>query len=111
MPSRRKRQTERKRERAGADVGPGSRGDRTPIPAPDPLQDSGIIGRGVRDPGRGNLRLIAQAIRQDWPVPDHLRPAIVQHLVGVLRHCRDERCLLSAARALLAADQPPRKKR
>ena len=98
--SRRKR----KRERCRAQQGHGQRGDRTETPG-NPFLAGGVLGDSVAAPGRGNLRFILKAVRHGWPIPPEKRLALVRHIDGVLRGCRDVRCVLAVARIVLAMDR------
>jgi hypothetical protein len=75
------------------------------LPAPDsqPLF-RGVLGGGASRPGRANLRLIRRAIREDWPIPDEKRQALVEHLEAVVGH-ENERSSIAAAWGILEADR------
>jgi hypothetical protein len=56
--------------------------------------------------GLKDTRLLERAIRNGWPIPDHLRSQVIQELVGVFDDIEaSPREKISAARAIMAADQ------
>lgn len=53
-------------------------------------------GGGIRDllsdPHRirGDLKTLGRAVREDWPVPEDVRPAIIERLVGIVAKRENE---------------------
>ncbi|WP_437188290.1 hypothetical protein SH668x_001728 [Planctomicrobium sp. SH668] len=52
-----------------------------------------------------DLRLIRRAIRNDWPVSPQLRASILTKMSEVLQESPDPRCLVAAAKVVVAADR------
>lgn len=91
-------------------------------PAPDePDEPKGVLGDGALRPGKYNMALVRRAIREDWPIPNDLRKALVEQMGAVLTseirvvYAQDEdereeiidsavRNKIAAAKVLVAAD-------
>lgn len=58
------------------------------------------------DPGhvRDDLRLLRSAIKRRWPIPKSLRGLAVEKIKGILESSKDDRSIVAALRALIAAD-------
>jgi hypothetical protein len=55
---------------------------------------------------RSELRLLARAIKERWPIPDELRIETVLDMASILRNNRaDLKTKVSAARVIVAADR------
>lgn len=53
---------------------------------------------------RSEIRLIEQAVKGRWPIPETERPAIVTQLIAVVIGSDSDRARIAAARALAAMD-------
>jgi hypothetical protein len=91
-------------------------------PTPDePDEPQGVLGDGALRPGKYNMALVRRAIREDWPIPNDLRRALVEQMGAVLTsqievvYAMDEedreevidsavRNKIAAAKVLIAAD-------
>jgi hypothetical protein len=58
-------------------------------------------------PGRAELRLVARAIREEWPIPPEARPELVNEALRAMRGASallDGRTLIASMRVILAAN-------
>jgi hypothetical protein len=103
MPSRRKRKRERRVAHAQAAGATNRRGDREDPPA---RGVGGSLSDLWTDASRSDLRLLRQAIREGWPVPQNRCGPILEEVLAPLRE-KDTppRLLLAVARAALDADK------
>ena len=53
---------------------------------------------------RGEIRLVEQAFRNRWEIPEETREAVVTQLTAILCTSEKDRDKIAAARALLAAE-------
>ncbi len=72
------------------------------IPDDEPVE-RGVLGDGLTRAGRGNLRLIERAIREDWPISKNIRHKLTFQM-GEILDSPSERNKVAAARVLIAAD-------
>jgi hypothetical protein len=56
------------------------------------------------DLSRSDVRLVARAVRQRWPIPDQVRARLVKNLALIVQESEDERAVVAAAKVLVAAD-------
>lgn len=75
--------------------------------ADDDLEDNpvsrGVLGDGLTRAGRGNMKLIERAIREDWPISKNVRHKLTYQM-SVILGGDNERNQVAAARVLIAAD-------
>jgi hypothetical protein len=103
MPSRRKRKRERRLAAPGQTGAAARRGDRGNPPAPG--GKGGTCGLWA-DASPSELRLLREAIRRGWPVPQERRGPIMEEVRGPLGDASTPaRVALSIARVALAADR------
>jgi len=79
-------------------------GSRAIVPAstePEPA-DSGLLA----DPHHAHedARLVARALKNRWPIPDHMRPKIVDRLVDIATASPDDSDAIKAASVLRTMD-------
>lgn len=72
--------------------------------APATAQTAGVLGDGALHPGKGNLRLLARAIRERWPISEDVRARVVNQMSKVVDGSPEERNVIAAARVLVQAD-------
>jgi len=78
---------------SGADV---------PAAVTEPMPDSGLLA----DPHHAaqDAKLVARALRNRWPIPEHMRPKIVDRLVGIATDSPDDGDAIKAASVLRTMD-------
>ncbi len=69
----------------------------------DELVERGVLGDGLSRAGRGNLKLLERAIREDWPISKNVRHKLTYQM-SVILDSDSERNKVAAARVLIAAD-------
>lgn len=69
---------------------------------PAPVEDSGLLA----DPHRAaqDAKMVARALRNRWPIPEHMRPKIVDRLVGIATDSPDDGDAIKAASVLRTMD-------
>lgn len=79
-------------------------GSRAIVPAStEPAQtDSGLLA----DPHHAHedARMVARALKNRWPIPDHMRPKIVERLVDIATQSPDDSDAIKAASVLRTMD-------
>ena len=100
MASRRKR----KRERCQAAIGQDQRGDRNESQPSPPIFAEIATGVGGHH-ARGDLRLIAHAIREDWPMNDAKRAALMRYIMREMRDRASVRVVFAVAKCVIEADR------
>jgi hypothetical protein len=88
-------------DKPSTEVAQGS-GEIVPSVTPEPASDSGLLA----DPHHAaqDAKLVARALRNRWPIPEHMRPKIVDRLVGIATDSPDDGDAIKAASVLRTMD-------
>ncbi|MDE2101308.1 MAG: hypothetical protein KGL39_28940 [Patescibacteria group bacterium] len=81
------------------------------MPAPEPppeeedLSSAWDGAKSGRSLSRSDIKLLRQAIRGRWPIPDAVRLAIMKRVTGIALTSQEERNVIGAAEVLCNADR------